>query len=311
MNLRADEQSEPLNTYGATSPVRVFVAATPAEWLPMRVLEFSIRERTSLPVELSAIYSHKREIPQPKGMENRARTPFSFQRFLIPELCQFNGRAIYMDADMQVFEDIEGLWNQPFSDNDLLTVASGGEGRRPQFSVMVLDCERLNWRIEDIVSDLDSGKLEYRTLMFEMTVAQKIGYSVPVIWNSLEHFREGETALLHYTDMNTQPWVSLENKNGHVWMACLRRAVASGFISRDELVREIRQRHVRPTLLTQLDSGEDQAGKLSVVAVMRDLFFVAPYHALGKKILGRLRTRTLYYLRLCRYIIAKFESKSQ
>lgn len=304
MNLQTDDNPAPM-AVDAAAPVRVFVAATPAEWLPMRVLEFSIRERSSLPVELSAIYSHQRPIPQPKGAGNRARTPFSFQRFLIPELCQFKGRAIYMDADMQVFEDIEGLWNQPFGDNHLLTVASGTQGRRSQFSVMVLDCKQLNWKIEDIVADLDSGALEYRTLMFEMSVAKKIGYSVPVYWNSLEQYSAGQTSLLHYTDMNTQPWVSLENPNGHIWMACLRRAVESGFISRAELAREVEQHHVRPTLLVQLDSGIDSASQLSIGAVVRDLAFQAPYHKLGKKWLGRLRTRSLYYLRLCRYIVKK------
>ena len=305
MNQQTDEHPAPMTVGSETAPVRVFVAATPAEWLPMRVLEFSIREHSSLPVELSAIYSHQRPIPQPKGLENRARTPFSFQRFLIPELCQFKGRAIYMDADMQVFEDIEGLWNQPFSDNHLLTVASGAPGRRPQFSVMVLDCERLNWKIEDIVAELDSGALEYRTLMFEMSVAKKIGYSVPVTWNSLEQYSAGQTSLLHYTDMNTQPWVSLENPHGHVWMACLRRAIESGFISREEIAREVELHHVRPTLLVQIDSGIDRTSQLSVAAVIKDLAFQAPYHKLGKKRLGRLRTRALYYVRLCRYIIKK------
>lgn len=305
MKLQADDQTMQMITDSAVAPVRVFVAATAAEWLPMRVLEYSIKENTSLPLELSAIYSHQRQIPQPKGLANRARTPFSFQRFLIPELCQFKGLAIYMDADMQVFKDIGGLWNQPFSDNHLLTVASGTQGRRSQFSVMLLDCERLNWKIEDIIADLDKGSLEYQTLMFEMSVAKKIGYSIPVVWNSLEQYRAGETALLHYTDMNTQPWVSLENPNGHVWMACLRRAVASGFITRDELVREIRQRHVRPTLLAQLDSGVDETSELSVATVMRDFSFQAPYHKLGKKWSGRLRTRTLYYLRLCRYVLKR------
>lgn len=305
MNQQTDEHPAPTATDNTDTPVRVFVAATPAEWLPMRVLEFSIRERSSLSVELSAIYSHQRSIPQPKGLENRARTPFSFQRFLIPELCQFKGRAIYMDADMQVFADIEGLWNQPFGDNHLLTVASGTQGRRSQFSVMVLDCERLNWKIEDIVADLDSGALEYRTLMFEMSVAKQIGYSVPVTWNSLEQYSAGQTSLLHYTDMNTQPWVSLENPNGHLWMACLRRAIDSGFISRAEVAREVDQHHVRPTLLAQIDAGIDRTSELSVTAVIRDLAFQAPYHKLGKKWLGRLRTRTLYYVRLCRYIIKK------
>ena len=49
-------------------------------------------------------------IPTPATPANRPRTPFSFQRFLIPELCGFKGRGIYVDSDMQVFEDIRGLW---------------------------------------------------------------------------------------------------------------------------------------------------------------------------------------------------------
>ncbi|WP_325918162.1 hypothetical protein [Pseudomonas frederiksbergensis] len=305
MKLQADDRIASVTTDSAVLPVRIFVAATPAEWLPMRVLEYSIKENTSLPLELSAIYSHQRSIPQPKGLANRARTPFSFQRFLIPELCHFQGLAVYMDADMQVFKDIGELWGQPFSDNHLLTVANGTQGRRSQFSVMLMDCERLNWRIEDIIADLDSGALEYQNLMFDMSVAKKIGHSIPRVWNSLEQYTVGETALLHYTDMNTQPWVSLENPNGHVWVACLRRAIADGFISRDELVREIHLGHVRPTLLIQLDSAVDDTSKLGLTAITRDFIFLAPYHKLGKKWSTRFRTRALYYLRLCRYILKR------
>lgn len=294
----------------ATDPVRVFVAATPAEWLPMRVLEFSIRERTSLPVEVSAIYSYQRSIPQPKDPKNSARTPFSFQRFLIPELCRFKGCAIYMDADMQVFEDIAGLWNQPFSGNHLLTVASATPGRRPQFSVMVLDCERLKWKVEDIIADLDNGVLEYDALMFDMSPAEKIGYSVPMTWNSLERYDPGQTALLHYTDMNTQPWVSLENPNGYIWVACLRRAIESGFISREDVVREVRSRHVRPTLLNQIDTGVDQTSKLSFFSIIRDVAFCAPYHKLRKRKLEQWKSQVISCVRLCRYAISGRHEKS-
>lgn len=36
-------------------------------------------------------------------------TPFSAFRFAIPELCGFSGRAVYFDADMQVFADVREL----------------------------------------------------------------------------------------------------------------------------------------------------------------------------------------------------------
>ena len=76
-----------VNNELAADRVRVFVASTPVEWLPMRVLEFSINETTSLPVEVLPIYKYNRTIPTPLAVENRPRTPFSFQRFLVPEDC--------------------------------------------------------------------------------------------------------------------------------------------------------------------------------------------------------------------------------
>jgi len=110
--------------------IRIFIAATSAEWLPARVLEFSIREKTNLDVEIQYLYQSGIEVPVPHDIGNKPRTPFSFQRFLIPELCKHSGRAIYLDADMQVFHDISGLWNQSFSGCDLQTVQEHGKGRK-------------------------------------------------------------------------------------------------------------------------------------------------------------------------------------
>ena len=39
-----------------------------------------------------------------------SRTGFSFSRFRIPQLCNWTGRGIYLDADMLVFTDIARLW---------------------------------------------------------------------------------------------------------------------------------------------------------------------------------------------------------
>ncbi|MFG0826859.1 glycosyltransferase [Pseudomonas sp. CJQ_7] len=271
-------------------PVRVFVAATPAEWLPMKVLEFSIREHTDLPVELSAIYTHSRTIPTPKDPANRARTPFSFQRFLIPELCNFQGKAIYLDADMQVFQNIDSLWNSPFNGSDLQTVGSATGLRRSQFSVVLLDCAQLNWKIEDIVGKLDSGTLNYQTLMFDMKVAKSISYSIPEKWNSLEHFEQDHTCLLHYTDMNTQPWISLNNPNGHLWVACLKRALEQGFITQDQLRHEIAQGHVRPSLINQVSSTTIETWRPSLTDTWRDLCFTPPFYAITASSKGAIRT---------------------
>lgn len=270
-------------------PVRIFIGATPAEWLPARVLEFSIREHTQLPVQLSFLYESDIEIPMPENIDNRPRTPFSFQRFLIPQICDYSGRAIYLDADMQVFKDIGRLWNQPFSECDLQAVRGAGDDRRDQFSVMLLNCEQLDWNIQKIAHELDSGILDYHGLMYDMKVAAKIGRDIPSDWNSLETFDAESTALLHYTDMNRQPWVNLENPHGYLWIACLRRAISTGFINKKEIENEIKSGHTRPSILEQLDSQIDDTLALPKVIKNQDIGFTAPYQKLNGSRFSRLR----------------------
>lgn len=256
--------------------VRVFVACSPAERLPMQVLAFSIRESTSLPVEVMAIHDFGRPIPLPADLRNQPRTPFSFQRFLIPELCGFAGRAIYMDADMQVFCDIDALWNHPLEGHDLLTVPPAGDGLSGQFSVMLLDCARLHWRVETIVAGLDTRRYSYEQLMGEMCVAESIGRTLAPGWNSLEAYTAGQTCLLHYTNMVTQPWVSLANPLGKLWVACLRRAIAAGAIPLEDVRQAVQAGHVRPSLLEELANERVTTGRLRQL----DRGFVAPYKAL-------------------------------
>lgn len=258
--------------------VRVFVACTPAERLPMRVLEFSLRETSRLPVEVAAIHDFDRAkaLPRPADLRNQPRTPFSFQRFLIPELCAWRGRAIYLDADMQVLQDIGSLWNAPMGEHDLLTVEEGTAGRKGQFSVMLLDCARLRWDVDAIVRGLDEGRYTYEQLMHGMCVAGSVGRILPAAWNSLERYEPGVTCLVHYTDMNTQPWVSLANPLGSLWLQCLRRAMSAGVLSADDLAREIAQGHVRPSLLPQALGHDLPMAQLRAM----DRTFQAPYRSI-------------------------------
>ncbi len=70
-----------------------------------------------------------------------------------------------------------------------------------QFSVMVLDCDRLGWEVDDVVAGLDAGRYSYRDLMFDMRVVpeDRIAETVPSTWNHLERYEAGTTRLLHYT----------------------------------------------------------------------------------------------------------------
>lgn len=266
----------PLNV---ESPVRVYVGSQEEQMLAVKVLEYSIRRHASMTVEVMPLHRSDIRFETPKEIRNRPRTPFSFQRFTIPQLAGYRGRAIYVDSDMMVFKDIRNLWTLPFDGADVLAVSEPGEsGRRPQFSVMMLDCERLRWTPESIVALLDSNKFTYEQLMYDMALAQKVSAAIPPEWNSLERYEAGRTCLIHYTDMHSQPWIRHNNRWGHLWVRYLLSALEDGFISRDEVSDHVGRGWVRPSLLAQIDA---HAGKLGFIrkglAAFTDRNYVPPY----------------------------------
>ena len=265
------------------SPIRVYVGATEAEMLSVKVLEYSIRKHASMSVEVIPLHRPGIEIPIPRDTKQQPRTPFTFQRFLIPALTGNRGRAVYLDSDMQVFKDIRALWTLPFMGADLLVVREPEHsGRRPQFSVMVLNCDDLHWDIREIVRALDEGQLTYEELVYGMSIVKNIGANIDPAWNALERFSERETALLHFTDMSTQPWVSKENPLGYLWTRDLIEAIDAGAISTDFVKQEVSFGHVRPSLLYQVENRLEDALLLPRRARGMDGHFVPPYRALIK-----------------------------
>jgi glycosyl transferase family 8 len=268
--------SERVNEPG--SPVRVYVGSQEAQMVPVKVLEYSIRQRTEMAVEVFPLHHAGIEFPLPKDVRNRPRTPFSFQRFFIPQLAGYRGRAIYLDSDMQVFRDIRVLWSLPFDGADLLAAwGLADSGRKPQFSVMLLNCEALRWDLNEIVAALDRGELTYETLMYEMKVASHIRAAIEPHWNSLERYEAGKTSLLHYTDMTRQPWVSRDNPLGYLWVRELIEAVDRGFLPRDLVEVHVQAAFLRPSLLYQLDHRIEDTAKLPASALALDARFVPPY----------------------------------
>lgn len=246
--------------------VRVFVGADRSQQLAIRVLEHSIRRHTSAAVEIIPMVDLP--TPEPRDPRNRQRTGFSFSRFCIPALCDYRGKAIYMDADMQVFKDIRGLWELPFDGAKVLVQQevkhtertlskfNAPRVRKKQCAVMLLDCGNLDWKIDDIVRGLDDGRYNYEQLMSEICILdeQYVAYRVPFEWNSLEHY-EPETCLIHYTDMGTQPWVSTRNPNGGLWFDEVREMLSNGSLDWQTLREEVVRGYFRPSLLREIRLG--------------------------------------------------------
>jgi hypothetical protein len=231
------------------SAIKIYIGCTRKELLPAKVLKYSIEKHSHLSTDIKFLFQSNIPIPEVTIKENQARTPFSFQRFLIPEISDFSGKAIYLDADMLVFKNIIDIWKTDFSDANVLLCKDKGH-RKPQLSVMMLDCSRLKWNIKSIIKKLNNNELTYDQLMHDFVIADydmKINES----WNTIDKYNHG-TSLLHYTDMTKQPWLSTSNHLGYKWMEVLFDAIDSNSISIDLIHSEIDKGHIRPSLLYQI-----------------------------------------------------------
>lgn len=252
-------------------PLRVFVGMDDSQLVAARTLEFTIRKHSSRPVVVDFM-QHVRP-PLPRRRKNRPRTGFSFRRFAIPQLCNYRGRALYLDADMQVFGDIAELWDVPFGDAKVLCTY---QPERPeawkhqrdfkpgrQLSVMMLDCSRLHWNVAEIVRGLDDERYDYQQLMCDLCIVEPAAVAdlLPPQWNCLEWYEAGRSKLVHYTVVPTQPWKNDENPLREVWTADYREAVADGAIPPEDVLRGAAAGYLKSSLLDALAAAPASGGR--------------------------------------------------
>src|SRR5262245_3333575 len=132
----------------------VGVGCVEAQSLPCSVLRYSIQRHATRSVRVEPLFQTGIEIPVPRDARNQQKTPFSFQRFIIPEARSYQGRAMYLDSDMLVFQDISPLFEYDFRDANVLAVPN-------ETSVLLMDCEKLTWSIRVLVNDMDEAQLSY------------------------------------------------------------------------------------------------------------------------------------------------------
>jgi hypothetical protein len=181
--------------------VRVFIATSPGEddLVSERVLEYSLRKNCSEDIEV--VFMRNNDDPNNffGGFNNQGwATPFTNLRWAIPEYCNFEGRAIYMDVDMVNFRDISELFHVDMKGKPLVC----REGWRT--CVMVMDCEKLKKYLPSIDKIKKDAQYNQRNAKKFSAMAETIDPR----WNCLDG--EGRALddiwHLHWTHMPTQPW---------------------------------------------------------------------------------------------------------
>jgi hypothetical protein len=193
--------------------VRIFVGCDPndCDLEQMMVLEYSLRKHASLTLDIhwmqlsrdpGSLWYSDPQTGQGWRTETWA-TPFSGFRWAVPAACGYQGRAIYMDADMLALCDIAELWRMPFGPGQVLA----GKGRKNswRFCVSVWDCASARAHLPEIEALRATPDAHQRLMQYFSRHPELIA---PLDGNFNNVDGEGrplsEIRILHYSDMGTQ-----------------------------------------------------------------------------------------------------------
>ena len=124
-------------------PVRVFIATSPGtdDLDAEIVLEYTLKKNCSRDIEVIFMRNNTEE-GNFFGFHDDSKwtTPFTNLRWVIPEYCEFKGRAIYMDVDIFNLRDIAELFDTDMKGKPLLIRKNT---KIPRSCIMLMDCEKL------------------------------------------------------------------------------------------------------------------------------------------------------------------------
>jgi hypothetical protein len=243
--------------------VKVFIGSGEASLIERKVAIYSLRKHTRRHLDIyvfngthNAIELNDEEpvlSPMSLRIKYRNVTEFSLYRFLIPALCDYNGKAIYIDSDTVCLSDIGQLFDTPLDDADFLAKPDAYEGGQLWgLSVMLIDCNKCRFDLERIVHEVDSNQysLSDFSLMDPKFLAHhpyKIGRLDPS-WNVFDQWND-QTKLIHYTNLETQPWKYPNHPYGELWFSYLQQALDAGYITAKDLELSMIRSYVRRDLL--------------------------------------------------------------
>ena len=202
-----------VKTMEQNNTIKVFVGCDPnnCDLEQMMVLDYSIKKHTSMPVEI--VWMQLSRDPNSYWYSNPETgegwntinwsTPFSGFRWAIPEYCNHSGRAIYMDADVIVLDDLSKLWQHPISKNSVVAAKTNADMTR--LCTCVWDCRAAKKVIPPVV-DLKKNSESHKKMMKVFKKNRELIEPYNDSYNCIdgEDLSIEDIKILHYSDMGTQ-----------------------------------------------------------------------------------------------------------
>lgn len=205
---------------------RIFIGWDSREAECADILRDSLLKHSSIPLDIR--YLKLGELDFNRHRDPLQSTEFTYTRFLVPQLCNYQGKAVFMDCDMLCLGDIKELDDLDMTNYALRVVkhdyqpsnAVKMDGcvqtvypRKNWSSLMLMNCEKLHLWTKQVV-ETQTGAYLHR---FQDIPDEQIG-DIPNTWNTLD-WMDQNTKLIHYT--NGGPWFEKykDHPYGAPWLA--------------------------------------------------------------------------------------------
>jgi len=203
--------------------INVFIGYDNKERVAYNVLSHSIIQNSTKPVAITPIALNNLKDDFVRERNSLSSTEFSFSRFIIPHLMNYQGWALFMDCDMLMFEDIAELWRMrddskaiqvckhdytPKEKVKFLGQTQTAYPKKNWSSFMLMNCKKCTTLTPDYVNKASGLELH----QFKWLETEELIGGLPLEWNWLvgEYTKKEEVKNVHFTEGG--PWFADYNK---------------------------------------------------------------------------------------------------
>jgi len=197
--------------------INIFIGYDSKEKVAYNVLSHSIIQNSTKPVAITPIALNNLKDDFVRERNALSSTEFSFSRFMIPHLMNYQGWALFMDCDMLMFEDISKLWRMrddskaiqvckhdytPKESKKFLGQVQTKYEKKNWSSFMLMNCKKCTTLTPDYVNKASGLELH----QFKWLEGDHLIGDLPLEWNWLvgEYEHKEDVNNVHYTEGG--PW---------------------------------------------------------------------------------------------------------
>ena len=249
-----------------SDPLDIFIGSGEASLIERKVLEHSIRKHcTNVAVH---VYNGTHDtVEWADGRRERLNTPldikyanvteFSNFRWFIPRLCGHRGRAMFIDSDMVCLADLSLFTSIDMQGAAMMAKADAYSSNDTQprwgLSMTLFDNEQCRFEPETWFEEIAAGKYTL-TDLHQMSASFQRHHPyqltpLPAGWNEFDRHEPGQTKLIHYTGLGTQPWKFPGHPAGELWFRYLHEAMITGLVTPAMIDQQVLRNYARRDLM--------------------------------------------------------------